>query len=179
MVRKDSTVTRQASGQFRLVHFLMMFFLLAGSALIAQDDSDDEETAEEPTVMETMTIVGSRSKPRTIMESPVAIDSLSPVEVQRQAHGDMTETLKNLVPSFTATPLTGDGSAFVRPTSLRGLPPDDMLVLMNNKRRHRSSLIAHFGAAMNAGAHAVDVGMIPSIALKNVEVLRDGAAAQR
>jgi iron complex outermembrane receptor protein len=90
----------------------------------------------------------------------------------------MTETIKNLVPSFTATPLTGDGSSFVRSTSLRGLPPDDVLLLMNSKRRHRSALIQHFGAAMSAGAHASDMGPIPSIAMKNVEVLRDGAAAQ-
>ena len=72
----------------------------------------------------------------------------------------------------------GDGAAFVRPTSLRGLPPDDILILVNSKRRHRSALISHFGAAMNVGAHAVDVGMIPSIALQRLEVLRDGAAAQ-
>jgi iron complex outermembrane receptor protein len=100
------------------------------------------------------------------------------VQLQRQGNGDLTETLKNLVPSYTATPLTGDGAAFVRPTSLRGLPPDDILVLMNSKRRHRSALISHFGAAMNVGSHAVDVGMIPSIALERIEVLRDGAAAQ-
>ena len=61
---------------------------------------------------------------------------------------------------------------------LRGLPPDETLILVNSKRRHRSALIAHFGAAMNVGAQAVDIGQIPSIALKNLEVLRDGAAAQ-
>ena len=66
----------------------------------------------------------------------------------------------------------------IRDSSLRGLPPDETLVLVNSKRRHRSSLIAHFGAAMNVGAHAVDIGHIPSIAVKNLEVLRDGAAAQ-
>ena len=106
------------------------------------------------------------------------IDVIPAVQLQRQGNGDLTETLKNLVPSYTATPLTGDGAAFVRPTSLRGLPPDDILVLMNSKRRHSSALISHFGAAMNVGSHAVDVGMIPSIALERIEVLRDGAAAQ-
>jgi len=98
--------------------------------------------------------------------------------LRRQGNGDMTETLKNQVPSFNATPLTGDGAAFVRPTSMRGLPPDNTLVLTNSKRRHRSSLISHFGAAMNVGAQAVDIGMIPSIAVKRLEVLRDGASAQ-
>jgi len=123
-------------------------------------------------------VTGTRSKPRTAISSPVPIDNFVAEVIDRQGNGDITENLKNVVPSFTATPLTGDGAAFVRPTSLRGLPPDETLVLINSKRRHRSSLIAHFGAAMNAGAHAVDIGHIPSIAIKNLEVLRDGAAAQ-
>lgn len=123
-------------------------------------------------------VTGTRSSPRTALSSPVPIDNFRAEVLDRQGNGDLTENLKNIVPSFSATPLTGDGAAFVRPTSLRGLPPDETLVLVNSKRRHRSSLIAHFGAAMNVGAHAVDIGHIPSIAVKNLEVLRDGAAAQ-
>jgi iron complex outermembrane receptor protein len=123
-------------------------------------------------------VTGTRSRGRTAIESPVPIDTFTGPALERQGNGDMTETLKNVVPSFAATPLTGDGAAFVRPTSLRGLPPDDVLILVNSKRRHRSALISHFGAAMNVGAHAADIGQIPSIALKNLEVLRDGASAQ-
>ena len=123
-------------------------------------------------------ITGTRSKPRTVLQSAVPIDNIGVKAIERQNNGDIVQTLKALIPSYTSTPLTGDGSAFVKPTSLRGLPPDEVLILMNSKRRHRSSLIAHFGAAMNAGSHAADVGHIPSIALKNIEVLRDGAAAQ-
>ena len=139
--------------------------------LLAQ--ADDEEMA-----LEEVLITGTRTAGRTAADSPVPIDSFNAADLASQPIGDMTETLRNLVPSFTATPLTGDGSAFIRPTSLRGLPPDDTLVLINSKRRHRSALIAQFGAAMNSGSHATDVGHIPSIALKSVEVLRDGAAAQ-
>ena len=91
---------------------------------------------------------------------------------------DITDNLKALVPSYTATPATGDGSAFIRPTSLRGMSPDQTLVLVNGKRRHRSSLVQFFAPAAGNGSHGVDIGMIPSIALKNVQVLRDGAAAQ-
>jgi iron complex outermembrane receptor protein len=86
--------------------------------------------------------------------------------------------MRALVPSYTATPATGDGSAFVRPTSLRGTAPDQTLVLVNGKRRHRSALVQFFAPAAGNGAHGVDIGMIPSIALKRVEVLRDGAASQ-
>ena len=129
-------------------------------------------------MVDAIVVTGTRAAPRSVLRSPTPIDVLPAMQLARQGNGDLTETLKNLVPSYTATPLTGDGAAFVRPTSLRGLPPDDILVLVNSKRRHRSALISHFGAAMNVGAHAVDVGMIPSIALQRLEVLRDGAAAQ-
>jgi iron complex outermembrane recepter protein len=129
-------------------------------------------------MMGELVVTGTRSAPRSVMRSPTPIDVLPAIQLQRQGNGDMTEVLKNLVPSFAATALTGDGAAFVRSTSLRGLPPDNVLVLINSKRRHRSALIAHFGAAMNVGAHAVDIGQIPTIGLKRLEVLRDGAAAQ-
>ncbi len=129
-------------------------------------------------MLDEIVVTGTRAKARTAIESPVPIDLFRNEEIERQGNGDITETLKNMIPSYTATPLTGDGAAFVRPTSLRGLPPDEVLVLVNSKRRHRSSLISHFGAAMNVGAQAVDIGHIPSIALKGIEVLRDGASAQ-
>ncbi len=138
-------------------------------AAVAADDKDG---------VEELMVTGTRGKPRTTTSSPVPIDTFDSATIDRTGNGDLTENLRNIVPSYSATALTGDGSAFVRSTSLRGLPPDNTLVLVNSKRRHRSSLIQHFGAAMSSGAHAVDIGMIPSIALKNVEVLRDGAAAQ-
>ena len=131
-------------------------------------------------VFDEVITVGSRSaKPRTALDSPVPVDSLS-ADVFNSLGGaaDITDNLKTLVPSYTATPATGDGSAFVRTTSLRGLAPDQTLVLVNGKRRHRSALIQFFAPAAGQGAHAADVAMIPSIALKQVDVLRDGAAAQ-
>ncbi len=147
-------------------------FIFAMPAVAQDADADDQELIEE------VITVGTRGAPRSAIESPVPVDTFDIADLNRQGHGDMTETIRNLVPSFSATPLTGDGSAFVRSTSLRGLPPDDVLLLVNGKRRHRSALIQHFGAAMSSGAHAADMGQIPSIALKNVEVLRDGAASQ-
>ncbi len=129
-------------------------------------------------IEELIVSTGTRAKPRTQTESAVPIDAFGPIALDQQAHGDMTETLRNLVPSFNATALTGDGSAMVRSTSLRGLPPDEVLVLVNSKRRHRSALVQHLGAAMSAGSQGVDIGMIPTIALQRVEVLRDGASAQ-
>ena len=134
--------------------------------------------AQEDESIEEIVTTGTRGQPRSATDSPVAIDSFNEFQLDQQPHGDMTETIKNLVPSFTATPLTGDGSSFIRSTSLRGLPPDQVLLLVNGKRRHRSSLIQLFGAAMSSGSHAADMGPLPSIALKRVEVLRDGASSQ-
>lgn len=134
----------------------------------------------EQALLEEVVITGTRSqKPRTVADSPVPIDVLSAEQFNSLGNtADITDNLKSLIPSYTATPATGDGSAFIRPTSLRGMAPDQTLVLVNGKRRHRSALVQFFAPAAGNGAHGVDIGMIPSIGLKSVEVLRDGAAAQ-
>ena len=92
---------------------------------------------------------------------------------------DMDSLLRATVPSYNVNqqPI-GDAATLVRPANLRGLPPDSTLVLVNGKRRHRSSVIVTLGGGISDGAHAADLAAIPAIALKRVEVLRDGAAAQ-
>jgi len=147
-------------------------FGLSAPTLMAEESADDDS--------ETVMIVGSRSqKTRTIADSPVPVDILDASDLNAMGGtADLTDNLKALVPSYTATPATGDGSAFVRPTSLRGTAPDQTLVLVDGKRRHRSALVQFFAPAAGNGAHGADIGMIPSIALKRVEVLRDGAASQ-
>jgi iron complex outermembrane receptor protein len=154
-------------------------FLFSGAtvsnSVLAQDAAQQNQDEQ----AEVISILGTRGAPRTVTDSPVAIDVFSGEEFTANGNtADITDNLKSLVPSFTATPATGDGSAFIRPTSLRGMAPDQTLILVNGKRRHRSSLVQFFAPAAGNGAHGVDIGMIPSIALKSVEVLRDGAAAQ-
>ena len=141
----------------------------AESAL-AQDDAIEE-----------IVTIGSRNanKPRSAADSTVPIDVIDGDQFNAPGGtADLTDNLKAAVPSYTATPATGDGSAFVRPTSLRGTAPDQMLVLINGKRRHRSALVQFFAPAAGNGAHGVDIGMIPGLALQRVEVLRDGASSQ-
>ena len=147
--------------------------LTSGFAFAQEEDDGNSE-------VETVTVIGSRSqKPRSAADSPVPVDVLNADDLNAMGGTvDLTDSLKNLIPSYTATPATGDGSAFVRPTSLRGTSPDQSLVLINGKRRHRSALVQFFAPAAGNGAHGVDIGMIPSIALKRVEVLRDGASSQ-
>ena len=153
---------------------------VAVSMAVATFTSPANLYAQGETVLEEVIITGTRSlKARSASDSPVPIDVLSSEEFNSMGNvADITDNLKSLVPSFTATPATGDGSAFIRPTSLRGMAPDQTLVLVNGKRRHRSALVQFFAPAAGNGAHGVDIGMIPSMALKSVEVLRDGAAAQ-
>ena len=160
------------------LHKILLLIPVVSIALVFAQPAiaQDSATAE----LEEVAVIGSRSnKPRSAIESTVPVDVFSETEINAFGNqADITDTLKALVPSYTATPATGDGSAFVRPTSLRGMAPDQMLVLVNGKRRHRSALVHFFAPAAGNGAHGVDVAMIPSIALKNIEVLRDGAAAQ-
>ena len=131
-------------------------------------------------VIEEVVTLGTRtSRARSEQDSPVPVDLLSAGDLRALGNtADITDSLKALVPSYTATTATGDGSAFVRPTSLRGMAPDQTLALVNGKRRHRSALVHFFAPAAGNGAHGADIAMIPAIALKNVQVLRDGAAAQ-
>ncbi len=146
---------------------------LTAQTAIAQDGADDE-------FIEEIVTTGSRSaKPRSAGDSPVPVDVINADDFTAMGNtADLTDNIKALVPSYTATPATGDGSAFVRPTSLRGTAPDQTLVLINGKRRHRSALVQFFAPAAGNGAHGVDIGMIPGMAVKRVEVLRDGAASQ-
>lgn len=159
-----------------LTGFAPLFLATSVSTALAQEGAESPSDAD----VEKIAVVGSRSlKERSVADSPVPVDLLdAEALVATGGAADLTDNLKALVPSYTATPATGDGSAFVRPTSLRGTAPDQTLVLVDGKRRHRSALVQFFAPAAGNGAHGVDIGMIPSIALKRVEVLRDGAASQ-
>lgn len=173
----ENTMKKDSFKKNKLITALVVASLGLSSHISFAQDSTEDGTDNE---VETVTVIGSRSqKPRSAADSPVPIDVLNADELQNMGGTvDLTDGLKTLVPSYTATPATGDGSAFVRPTSLRGTAPDQTLVLVNGKRRHRSALVQFFAPAAGNGAHGVDIGMIPSIALKRVEVLRDGAASQ-
>lgn len=120
-------------------------------------------------------VTGSRAKPRTVLESPVPVDAFSADDIEAVSVTDTQDLLKTLIPSYTLTrqPIS-DGATFIRPASLRGLPSDKTLLLVNSKRRHRSALVVTGGS----GVQAQDAAQIPAAAIKSVEVLRDGAGAQ-
>jgi iron complex outermembrane receptor protein len=150
--------------------------LLYSMPVLAQDVAPQ---AAEGAPGQTIIVTGTRRTDRTVAESPTPIDVYSGEELQKLGVADMNQVLQNLVPSFSvARYAIGDGSSFVRPPNLRGLAPDQTLVLVNGKRMHRSALVQIGANAQSAGAHSADLAQIPAIALKSVEVLRDGASAQ-
>lgn len=129
--------------------------------------------------IEKIAVIGTRAAPRSVGDSPVPVDIIGGDELAKSANSDMLEALKGTVPSFNVhTNPISDAATLVRPANLRGLSSDSTLVLLNGKRRHRSSVIAFLGGGINDGAHGPDISVIPNVALKQVEVLRDGAAAQ-
>ena len=142
--------------------------------------SDDEIQVLLEGYTEETVVVGTRAQPRTVAESPVPVDVLSASDLVSQGAVNLQDQLRTIVPSFAVnTQPISDASTVVRPAMLRNLAPDHTLVLVNGKRRHRSSIIDwHGGNGVAFGSQGPDISAIPSIALRQVEVLRDGAAAQ-
>jgi len=137
-------------------------------------DTPADPAAETASEIDTL-VVTARGKPRTVLDSAVPVDSFSESDLKSAAFTDTNDILKTLVPSYTlAREPISDGATFIRPASLRGLPTDKTLFMVNGKRRHRSALVSIGGT----GSQAPDAATIPASALKNVVVTRDGAGAQ-
>jgi len=129
--------------------------------------------------IEEVVVTGTRRAARSATDSAVPVDVFSGSELQNQGTSDMDDLLRTLIPSYNVTRQSiSDAATIMRPANLRGLPPDDTLILINGKRRHRGAVIAEAGGSLSAGSQGPDVSIIPGIALKQVEVLRDGASAQ-
>jgi iron complex outermembrane receptor protein len=139
----------------------------------------DEAPANEVTEV---IVTGTRRANRTVQESSAPIDVLSGTDLQSQATTNMLDTLSDSVPSFIVGQNSiSDASSFVRSPSLRGLPGDEMLVMLNGKRMNRSALVQVFQGGeteLSFGSQGPDLASIPSIAIKSLEILRDGASAQ-
>ncbi len=123
-------------------------------------------------------VIGSRSTPRTNIESVVPVDLISSKDVKVFAQTDLTQILNFVAPSFSSNRQTvADGTDHIDPASLRGLGPDQVLVLVNGKRRHTTALV-NINGTFGRGSVGTDLNSIPVSAIERIEVLRDGAAAQ-
>jgi iron complex outermembrane receptor protein len=136
-------------------------------------------TLEDATLLNQVTVVGSRNMNRSSTDTPAPVDIINIQEITtKQGQMDVNQLLQFAAPSFNSNRQTGsDGADHVDPASLRGLGPDQTLVLINGKRRHQSSLVNIFGTR-GRGNTGTDLNAIPAAAIERIEVLRDGAAAQ-
>ena len=147
--------------------------VIAGSTMLPVASAVAEEMVEE------IVTVGARAKARSVIDSVSAVDVISGDELSNQGDVDVTNLLRNSVPSYYVNdqPIS-DAGTMVRPQGLRGMAADHTLVLVNGKRRHRASVILWAAGGISDGAQGPDTSSIPGLALKNIEVLRDGAASQ-
>ena len=132
----------------------------------------DADTTDESTIV----VTGTRRTDRTVADSPVPIDVIGGEELAKTGLTETNKILNQLVPSFNfPQPSIADGTDVLRPATLRGLSPDQTLVLVNGKRRHVSALLNINGTIGRVSA-AVDMNLIPTLAIERIEVLRDGAS---
>src|SRR5216684_6476230 len=151
-------------------------------ATAASSTSSDTGNAAPASELDEVIVTGTRRQDRTVAESSAPIDVLTGTELANYPSASMLDTLSNLVPSFIVGQNSiSDASSFVRSPSLRGLPADEMLVMLNGKRMNRSALVQVYQGGeteLAFGAQGPDLNSIPSIAVKSLEILRDGASAQ-
>ena len=158
----------------------LLLLVLPISAVFAQKEPNETKSdSTKVQALQEIQIVGSRNSKRTVLNSAVPIDIIDVKSVTTQSGKiEINELLQYVAPSFNANKQSGsDGADHVDPATLRGLGPDQTLVLINGKRRHQSSLVNLFGTR-GRGNTGTDLNAIPASSIKRIEILRDGAAAQ-
>ncbi len=157
---------------------LIVLGLLTFSGIKAQENKKEQDSLKNNELSE-VTIIGSRSKNRVKTDVPVPVDVFNVTEITKGApQTSVTQILNYVAPSFTSNATsTADATDHVDPAQLRGLGPDQVLILVNGKRRHTSALV-NINGSPGRGSVGTDLNAIPSFAIERIEVLRDGAAAQ-
>ena len=177
---KNCKLQLLTSNQTLMKKITLLLFSLQFGYLAAQDKpSATSNDSTKVNQLQEIKIVGSRNSKRTVVNSAVPIDIIDVKSVTTQSGKlEINELLQYAAPSFNANKQSGsDGADHVDPATLRGMGPDQTLVLINGKRRHQSSLINLFGTR-GRGNTGTDLNAIPASAIKRIEILRDGAAAQ-
>ncbi len=165
---------RQRRSPFPTALSLGIAFALTLSALpaLAQDAGSEEGT------LDTIQVLGSRAKNRTAAETAAPVDIIRAEQLEKTGANELGQLLQMLEPSFNFSRTTiSDGTDILRPATLRALGPDQVLVLINGKRRHQQALV-NVQQTVARGSAGTDINAIPVTAIDRIEVLRDGAAAQ-
>ncbi|HST44584.1 MAG TPA: TonB-dependent receptor, partial [Luteimonas sp.] len=154
---------------------LALIAALASAPLLAQETP---APARDPNTLDTLIVTGTRVADRTVAESSSPIDIITPEILESTGTAELATALSRALPSLNfPRPAISDGTDAVRPAQLRGLSPDQVLVLVNGKRRHSTALV-NLNGTQGRGSSPVDLNAIPIAAIERVEVLRDGASAQ-
>jgi iron complex outermembrane receptor protein len=147
----------------------------AAPAALAQEEA--ATPGEEARTLETVVTVGTRVANRSALDTAAPVDVVSAEAIQNIGVGELNQALSVNLPALNfPRPALADGTDSVRPAALRGLAPDQTLVLVNGKRRHQASLV-NINGTIGRGSSAVDLNTVPNLAVGGVEVLRDGASA--
>lgn len=172
-LKSDSQAALRARlSRNRAVAFLAL--VAATAAAFAQEAAPSGEVVQ----LEKFVATGSRFNDRTVTQSPVPIDVIGGNELKQGGYYETSQMLQANIPSFNfPRPSLTDGTDHIRPATLRGLAPDQVLVLINGKRRHTSSLV-NLNGSIGRGSVSTDFNAIPSAMIERIEVLRDGASAQ-
>ncbi len=169
-------------GSRRAVLATATAFLALASADVASAQSTSDAATADDDAAASIVVIGTRRTDRSSTNSASPVDVISSAELNSQPAPNMLDALKNVVPSFFVPQNTiSDASTFVRAPSLRGLPADNILVMINGKRFNRSPLVQVYtggDTALSFGSQGADISSIPSIAIGNLQILRDGATAQ-
>ncbi|MFC3122426.1 TonB-dependent receptor plug domain-containing protein [Agaribacter flavus] len=164
---------------FRLSPLCIALSIASGLSVSEVTAQESQTVEDNSATTEKIAVLGSRRSGRTGTSTPAPVDFISSEDLSSQGNTDLSVMLRSVVPSYNVAEQPNlDEASFIRPANLRNLPPDHTLVLVNGKRRHRGAVIAFLGSGVSDGAQGPDISPIPSIALKEVQVLRDGAAAQ-
>lgn len=158
---------------------LTLFVAASASALLAGAASAQTAAPQdEPTAIDEVVVTGTRAPNRSRLDTLAPVDVVTSEDLKNRGATELAAALSQAVPSLTfQRPAVVDGTDSIRPATLRGLSPDQTLVLVNGTRRHASALV-NVNGSVGRGSAAVDLNTIPSGALNRVEVLRDGASAQ-
>lgn len=152
--------------------------LMLSAAWLAPVGASAQTTPASGTPSDDIVVTGTRFSDRTVTTSPVPIDALRGDDLRASGYQETTEVLRQLAPSFAfATPTTPDGNTHIHSASLRGLSPDETLVLVNGKRLHNAAWV-NTGGTIGKGSTPTDLNQIPAAAIGRIEILRDGASAQ-
>ncbi|QBE63455.1 TonB-dependent receptor plug domain-containing protein [Pseudoduganella lutea] len=163
---------------FRRTVLATAALLLATHAAAQTDTTTAAQPAAQQAEQQTVVVLGSRSAARTALDTAAPVGLINVKDMQTAGPLELGKLLQSLDPSFNfSSTFISDGTDIIRPATLRSLGPDQLLVLINGKRRHQQALV-NVQQTVGRGSAGTDINAIPLSAIHHIEVLRDGAAAQ-